>query len=352
MTTKVEWTYRPGTKGETWNPLRSYDKRNGKRGWFCVHVSEGCRNCYAEAMNGWRGNGALYRAPERKHQTIILDEKTLVQPLRWRKPRTAFVCSMTDLFGEFHPRPLIDQIIAVMVEARSHTFMVLTKRPKRMAEYLADPNLAARLRKIVAIRRGPIYARHFVNLPPQNIWFGFSAENVQTFCDRWGALDPIAWTGWRLWCSAEPLLGPIGMLEALQPKIVCDGCEGRFHGYEGDRCRRCDGTYRSMPGLSWVVTGYESGKFARPGHPSWEKSIRTQCHESEVAYFFKQWGSWSPAETRDRRFELISRAGSLYDPRQPEQWHDPTMAKMYWQGASPKSGGHLIDGKEYRAWPS
>ena len=37
--TTIEWTHRPGTKGETWNPTTG-----------CDRISAGCDNCYALSM--------------------------------------------------------------------------------------------------------------------------------------------------------------------------------------------------------------------------------------------------------------------------------------------------------------
>lgn len=99
----IEWLQRPGTKPATWNPIRAHDRATGKRGWFCVHVHEGCRFCYAERLNtkagDTGGNGHAYIAQNIDKVEITLHEPTLLQPLKWRQPRTIFPCSMTDLYG-------------------------------------------------------------------------------------------------------------------------------------------------------------------------------------------------------------------------------------------------------------
>ena len=45
-----------------------------------------------------------------------------------------------------------------------------------------------------------------------------------------------------------------------------------------------------LDGIDWVILGGESGPRARPMEESWVIEIRDQCVESEVPFFFKQWG--------------------------------------------------------------
>ncbi len=79
----IEWT------DATWNPIRARNKATGKLGWHCEHASEGCRNCYAEAFNRDRlGTRLPYKPGHLADVEIFLDEQILLQPLRWRRPRT------------------------------------------------------------------------------------------------------------------------------------------------------------------------------------------------------------------------------------------------------------------------
>ena len=66
-----------------------------------------------------------------------------------------------------------------------------------------------------------------------------------------------------------------------------------------------------LDGIHWVIVGGESGPRARPMKPEWAIDIRDQCIEARVPFFFKQWG-----------------------------------------GRSPKSGGRLLDGKEWSQFPT
>jgi protein gp37 len=140
--TSIEWT------DASWNPLVAYHSDTGKRGWFCTHVSEGCRNCYAEKINQRLGNGLAYIAQNStriKWGTVNLD-----QPSRWRTPKRIFVNSMTDPFHEDVPESMIDQVFAAMaltykmqwtedrgnIREPRHVFQLLTKRHERMKRYI------------------------------------------------------------------------------------------------------------------------------------------------------------------------------------------------------------------------
>ena len=117
MPTKIEWVKNPdGSQGETWNPVTG-----------CTKVSEGCRYCYAERVHN--------RFSDEPFSAVILHEDRLDQPRRWRKPRTIFVCSMSDLFHENVPYNFVDKVSGVTAMNPQHTFIVLTKRPERMKKY-------------------------------------------------------------------------------------------------------------------------------------------------------------------------------------------------------------------------
>jgi protein gp37 len=48
--------------------------------------------------------------------------------------------------------------------------------------------------------------------------------------------------------------------------------------------------------IDWVIAGGESGPGARPMHPDWAGGLLKQCKKARVAFHFKQWGHWVPAE--------------------------------------------------------
>ena len=80
----IEWT------DATWNPLSG-----------CTKISPGCKHCYAERMA--RRLQAMGQPRYANGFELTLHPQALEEPLRWRKPRTVFVNSMSDLFHKDVP---------------------------------------------------------------------------------------------------------------------------------------------------------------------------------------------------------------------------------------------------------
>src|SRR3990172_9849102 len=120
-------------RGATWNPIAAYGP-DGKRGWACVKIDAACANCDAAMLNQNRrfGNGLDYTVQGMQQSRLEL--VNLDQPLRWKKPRGIFVCSMTDLFGDFAMR-FVPSIMDTVVRANWHRFALLTKRFENMANW-------------------------------------------------------------------------------------------------------------------------------------------------------------------------------------------------------------------------
>lgn len=246
--TLIEWT------DETWNPIRARRRDGtGKVGWACVRVSPGCVNCYAATQNrsGWAGGTRLdYTVPDLAKVETYVDVDVLRAPLRWRKSRRIFVCSMTDLFGEWVTDDEVDEVWASMLLARRHTFQVLTKRPDRMRAYVRSR-----------------YAGD--DGAPPHIWLGTSVEDQQRADERIPHLldTPAA----VRFLSCEPLLGAVDLSRwqlVDQPAGV---------------------TIRT---LDWVIVGGESGPRARPMDLAWARSLVEQCRVAGVAPFVKQLGRY------------------------------------------------------------
>jgi len=208
----IEWTE------ATWNPVTG-----------CTKISPGCKHCYAERM------AARLKAMGQPNYVngfkLTLHEKALELPLRWKKPQTIFVNSMSDLFHEDVPDDFIIRVFDVMQRADWHRFQVLTKRSDRLLEFSS-------------------------RLPWEpHIWMGVSVEN-QNYIYR---INHLRQTSARIkFLSLEPLLGSLTDLDLQR--------------------------------IDWVIAGGESGPGARPMQESWVVEIRNQCLDASVPFFFKQWG--------------------------------------------------------------
>lgn len=239
--TKIEWT------DATWSPVTG-----------CTKTSDGCTHCYIDRTPPFRIAGRKFDGPGIGATTgVKLHSERLQIPLRWRKPRMIFVCSLADLFQDEVPTRFIAEVFAVMSLAPQHTFQVLTKRHGRLRSLLNSPSFWAMVDAARAVRghEGLRGAGDPPGLP--NVWVGVSTEDQRWADVRIPALldTPAA----VRWISAEPLLGPIVLLDEW---------------LGGD-------------GLSWVVAGGESGPKARPMHPQWARGLRDQCLGAGVAYLFK-----------------------------------------------------------------
>ncbi len=214
--TAIEWSEM------TWNPVTG-----------CSKVSPGCAHCYAETFaERWRGTPGHHFE---QGFDLQLRPERLLQPLAWRKPRTVFVNSMSDLFHEDIPVDYIRSVFEVMSQADWHVFQVLTKREQRLVEL------------------APL-----LDWPP-NLWMGVSIEN-RRFVHRADALRQVPAAVRFL--SAEPLLG---RLEGLD-----------------------------LTAVDWVIAGGESGHRHRRLDLAWVRDLRDRCRERDVAFFFKQVGGRSP----------------------------------------------------------
>jgi protein gp37 len=314
MSTKIEWTRNAdGSEGETWNPIRARNRGTGKQGHYCQKISPGCKNCYAESMNRWRGNGVAYTVPGLEQVELYLDAEALLQPLRWRKPRNIFVCSMTDLFADFVSDEWIDLVYAVMRLAFQHTFMVLTKRPERRLRYLSederfvtiDDSIAddfvlkltdsqdhrayEAMERYDAAHSDPERAGYSIRpWPLPNVREGLSVC-TQTEADD--LIPLLLQTPATLrWLSMEPLLEAV----SLRWKNSTDfGTPHPRHlkPNADERGRVVTNEYDGLRELDWVVVGGESGRSARDTDIAHIRSVVSQCKSAGVPVFVKQLGT-------------------------------------------------------------
>ena len=208
----IEWTE------ATWNPLTG-----------CTKISPGCKHCYAERMS--LRLKAMGQRNYRNGFKLTLHPRAVGLPLTWKKPRTIFTNSMSDLFHNDVPIAFIEQVFDVMERAHWHQFQILTKRSSRLLKL-----------------------NQTIDWPP-NVWMGVSVESM----DYEFRIDDLRRTGAKIkFLSLEPLLGPLPSL--------------------------------NLRGIDWVIVGGESGPKARPMQSDWVGDIRDQCLRVKVPFFFKQWG--------------------------------------------------------------
>lgn len=319
---KIEWC------DASWNPIRALNMETGKVGWHCERISPGCKNCYACGMNKRLGTGLDYSVPVTNKVKIFLDLKAMALPLKWRKPKRIFVCSMTDLFARFVSQGTQDEVVSEMIGARKHEYMVLTKRAKECVGYFLRfrPDGQGFVTPGGEDAMSSRVCANAENWPPRHIRIGFSAENQQYFDERWSEMRKLAAAGWRVYCSAEPLLGPINARQAL------------------------------AEGLEQIIVGGESGGArSRPMHPDWARKLRNQCVDAKVPFFFKQWGEWQNGSGFSDKAKTVLCDGRVVgDPKDchiDTQNNWPNLLPTMMLRVGKKKAGRLLDGREWSEFP-
>lgn len=313
--TAIEWTQRPGTKGETWNPTIG-----------CSRESEGCEHCYAELQAGRivrMGTGAAVdyakvvtynkRGLPVWNRTLLPMPDRLDMPLRAKAPRTYFVNSMSDLFHADVPNEFIAAVFGVMAACPQHTFIILTKRAERMPQWFewlrnhisgrlatavsACVHYAQRETEIVGSKvQLDSQSKSWWTWPLPNVWLGVSAENQKWFDIRVPYLlrTPAAV---RL-VSLEPLLGSINArpFVAKLDCLCCPRCGFRTNRRSATQCPNDDAELVRDVRLDWVIVGGESGKERRACEVAWIDDIAAQAVAADVPVFVKQDSAFKPGQ--------------------------------------------------------
>ena len=198
----------------------------------CTKVSAGCKHCYAETMSV-RLHAMKAPGYDNGFEFSMMPDR-LEQPIKRKKPTKYFVNSMSDLFHEEMDMAFLNKILGVIEVTPRHIYQILTKREDAMFTY---------------------FQKHTV---PKNIWLGVTVEDKKSGVPRIDKLRNIDAT--IKFLSVEPLLEDLGKV--------------------------------NLSGIDWVIVGGESGAKARPMKKEWALNIQKQCEEQNVAFFFKQWGTW------------------------------------------------------------
>jgi protein gp37 len=290
----IEWT------DATWNPVTG-----------CDRISPGCQHCYAltlarrlKAMGQPKYQADGHPPTSGPGFGVATHPQALGEPLRWRRPRRIFVCSMADLFHARVPDAFIAQVFAVMAATPQHAYQVLTKRPGRMARLVGSDAFPQ-----AVFDRAAAHGVASLTWPLPNAWLGTSVEDQQRADQRIPKL--LAAPAAVRFLSCEPLLGPIDLTPWLPchcpdgPASMPVGCAVCAHSANG----RLGPEHATTP--DWVIVGGESGPDHRPVDPDWVRRLRDQALAAGVAFFFKQWG-----------------------------------------GRTPKAGGRLLDGRTWDQYPT
>jgi len=106
----------------------------------CTPCSPGCDHCWSAAMtkrfeskNEW-GDGALVSASGRFNGHIVFHKDRLSIPMK-RRPPTVFAV-WNDLYHVAVPDKFIANAYQVINGNPRHTFLILTKRPERMRDFI------------------------------------------------------------------------------------------------------------------------------------------------------------------------------------------------------------------------
>ncbi|SRR5258707_8044172 len=278
-------------------------------GWIgCTKVSAGCDHCYAEGESKRRG-WAVWGKGQARHKTTTAknvyewNKQALVEGKRKR----VFGFSLADVFDTEVDRAWRNEFWDLVRSTQGLMWIVLTKRPHLIKKFLP-----------------PDWGSGW-----ENVCLMISAENQLWANVRMPQLIaiPAKYRG----LSYEPALGPV----KLKPEW--------------------------LPGLHWAICGGESGGNARPMHPDWGRSMRDQCHAADIAFFFKQWGCWSPDPAHFRNTKAGSvrfahadaSAMSLQDLGKKDRTsfiqRNPQMVFMF--RCAKKRAGHLLDGCKYQQHP-
>ena len=270
--TKIDWA------DSTWNPVTG-----------CLH---GCEYCYARAIAnrfGWHANEpdinerVLYEMPVSGGRKVpypfdfqpTFHQYRLGEPAAWTKPRTIFVCSMADLFGDWVPDEWIKRVFEACEAAPQHRFLFLTKNPARFGRINGWNH-----------QYNNEYAK-------DNMWFGTTITR-QCELDR---IRNLPYGNAHTFLSIEPILERIDLdryLPTADTRWHCSYC-GHYADTYANHCYSCgrqggySGSFRKQP-VNWIILGAESGKRKGKVTPrrEWIDSIVRICDERNIPVFMKE----------------------------------------------------------------
>lgn len=214
-----------------------------KNGWNpiigCEKISPGCRLCYAHTMAlSFQRRG--FAGWEQGFDFRVMEERIDWPRTKWKYPRYIFVNSMSDLFQNNVDDDLLARLFDSMDANDRHTYLILTKRPWKMAAW--------------------INAR-YPNGCPDHYWLGVTVEN-QDYVWRAEMLAKVKAKYKTINC--EPLLGPVEFSSTV------------------------------LDTMSHIGVGGECGKDAVRMHPEWARQVLFQCKNGrDIPFSFHTWGEYA-----------------------------------------------------------
>lgn len=271
--------------------------------WGCEKVSPACDHCYAETLANRWGHEVWGKGSKRRFFT----DKHWREPFKWDAAAKAagrsarvFCASMADVFEDRGDLDSSRQRLWDLIgQTPNLTWMLLTKRPENIL--------------------GMVPGR-WTSIPPRNVWLGTTAENQRRADERIHKL--LRAPAVVHWLSAEPLLGPLRVLDHMMQGTDPGSCGNCHHGHGFIRCPNyggiankcwqcgCTDFKRVQYGLGWIIVGGESGHGARRMDPQWARDLLAQCRRAYVPYHFKQKG-----EILSRELGCKDKAG-----KDPAEW--------------------------------
>ena len=301
------------TSEANWNKPRAWNRKAEKEGVryrvFCASL--------ADVFEDWQGCIVDHKGNE-------LFDPTEVRSLRMYDLRY-------ELFNLIDATPHLDWIL-------------VTKRPENIERMW--PPAITNLSVLAESEHGEDYR--------ENVWLLTSVENQEQADKRISELMKCRDYVPVLGLSCEPLLEPIDLLSCSYyplgayriSKTAVIRCMPQGETLPNPNAGKVVNFRR--PSIDWVIVGGESGPKARPMHPYWARSLRDQCKEAGIPFFFKQWGEWKPGyKSRGCMLDSclsvcrVNKNGRMVDPYEQGTWMYKTRRNAF----------RLLDGVEHNEFP-
>lgn len=276
--------------------------------WGCHEVSPACTNCYARDWAGFsskklfgtkvlwgKGKPRAERLEKARAEAMALNNQATKKGVQYR----IFANSMSDWLDDEVEVKWLEWLLDTILWTPNLDWQLLTKRPENFRKRLT---LCVPTFTNSDLRRSWVEEWISGEAIPPNVWIGTTVEDQIRAEQRIPELLGIP--ARVRFLSCEPLLGALD-LEKIALPDKCDSCDAPtyFNTFSGDICcgSGCnglrDGCHHGahlINSIDWVICGGESGQKARPIHPDWVRSLRDQCQEHQIPFFFNQWGKWFP----------------------------------------------------------